>query len=160
MHGGLWWIPLTSHITQNHPKGTETCHQSQQHRLDWNEAGTGDPSATSQVTQLDQVSGQGKPLWSPQPFQTFPQPRSLGCILFPAQGRTQDPPARRAVLVQSLPPCTMSTRMGRRTSTDPSQGTKRRKVPQSAQDPTCDSHQTNRKAERAALGNSGGFGGA
>lgn len=97
----------------------------------------------------------GNPSGHLSPSRPSPSPGSLGCIFFPAKGRTQDPPARMALLVQqTLPPCTMRTRTGRRTHTDPSQSTTKSEVPQSAQgvgrgqqDPTCESHHTNGKAE-------------
>lgn len=102
MHGGLQHIPLMSHpICQG---DRETCHPSQHHRLHWNEAGIGDPSAIPKLF-----------IWSRSLAgeTSLVTPARMGCIFCPAKGRTQDPAAKMALLVQSLPPCTTRTRMGR-----------------------------------------------
>lgn len=133
-----WWISHLKSLktTPRRQRNlSETCHPPQHHSLNWNEAGTGDSTANSQVIQLEQASGPGAPLWSPQPFQASPTPGSLGWISFLAKARTQDPPARMALLVQSFPPCPTRTRVGSRTGTDSPQSTKSSEVPQSAQGP-------------------------
>lgn len=86
----------------------------------------------------------------PSPSRPSPTPGSLGCIFCPAKGRTQDPPAKMALLVQSLLPFTRRTRMSRRTCTDPSQstkGVKNPRVPRGQQDPTSESYHNKKKAE-------------
>ncbi|KAK4818771.1 hypothetical protein QYF61_019117 [Mycteria americana] len=92
-------------------------------RLNWNEAEIGDPGADSWVIQLEQVSGQGKPLGSPHPLQGFPHPRKSGVHLLPPKEKgtrptNRDGSAQRSNLLFPLPPCTTRTTKGRRTRTD------------------------------------------
>lgn len=138
MHGGLWQIPLVSHLTslKTTPRRQRNLHPPQHHRLSWNEAGIGDPSATPKLFSRSRFLARGNLSGHPSPSRPSPTPGSLWCIFFPAKGRAQDPPAKMALLgQQTLPPCTTRTRMGRRTGTDPSQSTTRGEVPQSAQGP-------------------------
>lgn len=90
--GGLRQIFL---VSLSHPEpcqgDKETCPPSQRDRLNWKEAETGDPHTNSWVIQLQQVSGQGKPLWSPQPLQVFSHLRKSGVHLLPHKGKDARP---------------------------------------------------------------------
>lgn len=66
-------------VSLSHPKSCQGDRQigqpSQHNGLDWNEAEISDPSADSWVVQLEQVSGQGKPLRSPPAPPGVPPPQ-------------------------------------------------------------------------------------
>lgn len=124
--GGLGQISLVSlSHSKPHQGDRKTCQPSHHDMLNWNKAEIGDPSANSSVIQLEQVSGQGKRLWSPQPLQGFLHPRKSGVHLLPPNGKdtrptNQDGSAQHTNVPFTLPPCTTRTTKGRRTCTDSS----------------------------------------